>query len=978
MKSRLAELANQLEGELFDDEVTRILYATDASVYCEMPLAVAYPRNEADLIRLVEFAKSNQISLIPRTAGTSLAGQVVGSGIVLDVSRHMTRILEFNPDENYIWVEPGVILDELNAFLAPSGLFFGPETSTGNRCMIGGMVGNNACGLHSVIYGSTREHTLAIRAVLSDASVALFEAIDDAAIQEKIKGERLEHQLYNQLFEILSDPVNQEAIRAGFPDPSVPRRNTGYALDLLLNSTPWNKASKPFNISTLLTGSEGTLALFSAIKLNLVELPSKHKALICAHFEHLNEAVDGNLIALDHQPAAVELMDDHILERTENNPFFQSHRFFLEGKPKAILIIELRSDSPENLDRSVNRVIDAFRNLGLGYAYPVIKGEDIKTVWNLRKAGLGLLNSISGDRKAVSVIEDTAVPVTRLKEYLAEIESLFEQYGLNAVYHAHIGTGELHLRPTLNLKDPNEVELFTKIAQDTARLVKKYRGSMSGEHGDGRLRGNLIPILLGDHNYQLLRKIKLLFDPQNLFNPGKITETPPMHESLRASPGRATPEPSTFYDFSADGGLVRAIEKCNGSGDCRKPYSMGGSMCPSYQASLDERNSTRARANVLREFIYRGKGNHAFNHPEMYEILDLCLGCKACKSECPSGVDMARIKSEFLQHWYDQHGVPFRTRLIAYLPDIYRITSSFSGLVNWFMTQPVASRIIKNIAGIHPSRSLPGMNHQSVHRWFSKNALRVIPVTENIKGSLYLFLDEFTDYQDFSIGEKAIRLLSALGYEVRVLKGHNSARTFISKGLLRQAKRIIRSNIQRYAPVIGKETPLVGLEPSAILGFRDEYPQLAGAVLADQATDLATHCLMLEEFLEREIRAGRITRDQFTEDACQILLHGHCQQKAVASTSSTLYVLNFPLNYTCCEIPSGCCGMAGAFGYEKEHYELSHKVGEMILFPAIRKTHADTMICAPGTSCRSHIQDGTGQKALHPAEILYRAVRKSD
>ncbi|MFO7616620.1 MAG: FAD-linked oxidase C-terminal domain-containing protein [Bacteroidales bacterium] len=978
METRLARLGELLEGEFYQDEITRIAYATDASVYREVPLAVACPRNSADLIRLVDFARDNGVPLIPRTAGTSLAGQVVGGGLVVDVSRHLTRILEFNREQRYVWVEPGVILDELNAFLAPYGLFFGPEASTGNRCMIGGMVGNNACGLHSLVYGSTREHTLAVRAVLSDGSEALFEALDEQALRQKMTGERLENRIYRTVVDILSDPVNQREIRNGFPDPSVRRRNTGYALDLLLESIPFQEGGKHFNISTLLNGSEGTLALFSGIKLNLVDLPSKHTALICAQFASLADAVDGNTVVLRHQPAAVELMDHHILERTQNNPFFQSHRFFIEGEPKAVLITEFRAEDAAGLEEKIGAAIGSLRERGLGYAYPGVTGPEMKKVWYLRKAGLGLLSTIPGDRKPVSVIEDTAVPVARLKEYLAEMESLFRQFGMDAVYHAHIGTGELHLRPTLNLKDPADVILFREIATATALLVKKYGGSMSGEHGDGRLRGGLIPLLLGDHNYQLLRQIKSLFDPDGIFNPGKITDTPPMDHCLRATPGRATPELATHYDFSDDGGIVRAIEKCNGSGDCRKPFTMGGTMCPSYQATRDERHSTRARANVLREFIYRGTGREAFNHPEMLEILDLCLGCKACKSECPSGVDIAKIKTEYLQHWYDRHGVPFRTWLIAHLPDIYRFSWRFSSLVNRIMSYPPSATIIKKMAGFHLYRSLPAINRQPVHRWYKRNDLKIRPTREKIKGSLYLFLDEFTDYQDFSIGEKSIRLLTALGYEVRVLKGHNSARTYLSKGLLRQAKRIIRSNILRYAPLVGPGMPLIGLEPSAILGFRDEYPELAGPDLTDKAIDLGANCLMLEEFLEREMKAGRITKDQFTRNSCQILLHGHCQQKAIASTRSTLFVLGFPENYACKEIPSGCCGMAGAFGYEQEHYELSQQVGELVLFPAVREAAGGTLICAPGTSCRSHIEDGTGRRALHPAEILFEAVVKGN
>jgi FAD/FMN-containing dehydrogenase/Fe-S oxidoreductase len=974
MQEKIESLKKVIEGGVHTDILTRTMYATDASVYKEIPVAVVYPKNENDIRTLIRFANDNHIGLIPRTAGTSLAGQVVGSGIVVDVSRYLTRILEINPEERYAWVEPGVVLDELNLKLAPYGLFFGPETSTGNRCMLGGMLGNNACGLHSLVYGSTRDHTLAVRALLSDGSSAEFTSLSVAEFHEKCKGDLLENRIYRKVNEILSSTSNASEIRSGYPDPSVPRRNNGYALDLLLETDPFTGNGKEINLCKLLGGSEGTLAFFSAIKLNLVDLPSSHKVLVCVHFDNLRDCINANLVALEHRPTAIELMDSTVLECTHSNRSQEANRFFLQGDPRAILIIELAAASDDGLRQEIGKVIDHFKSENLGYAYPVVFGQEMKKVWNLRKAGLGLLANIPGDHKAVSIIEDTAVPVQKQADYILEMQEMFTRNHVQCVFHAHIATGELHMRPTLNLKDPADVSRFRQIAWETLRIVKKYRGSFSGEHGDGRLRASFLPELLGDHNYQLIKEIKNTFDPNGILNPGKITDPPPMDQFLRNEPGTTTPIIETIYDFSSDLGIMRAIEKCNGSGDCRKSQQMGGTMCPSYQATLDERNSTRARANILREFMYQEPGRNRFDHQEIYEILDLCLSCKACKSECPSSVDMAKLKGEFLQQWQDIHGIPFRSRLIANLPRLYRLVMPVSTLANIFLGNKVLSGAFKQAVGFHTQRSIPPLSPVRTRKWASKQILKINPSGTKVKGTVYLFIDEFTDYQDSGIGIKAIRLLTRLGYEVKLSKTTLSARTYISKGLLRKAALIARDNVHQYKELITEKTPLIGIEPSAILGFRDEFPDLVGPGLKAEALKLAPHCLLLDEFIEREMKSGNIRKSDFTSSSKHVLLHGHCQQKAVASTAATRYILAFPENYTCSEIPSGCCGMAGAFGYEKEHYDLSMKVGEMVLFPAVREADQQTIICAPGTSCRHHISDGTGRRAYHPAEILFDAL----
>ena len=683
-------LKARIDGELFTDNIRLTMYSTDASDYRERPMAVVYPRHEEDIRELIRFAREEGISLIPRTAGTSLAGQVVGHGVVVDVSRHMCGILEVNEAERWVRVQPGVILDELNVALKDTGLFFSPETSTSNRSMIGGMIGNNSCGLHSIVHGTTRDHTLSIRAVLSDASVADFGPLDEAQLKEKLQAEGLEGKLYREIDAMLIDKKVQEEIQSEFPDPAVVRRNTGYALDEILNSPVYlgkEAKYKDFNLCRLLSGSEGTLLFMTEAKLNLLPLPPANKVLVPIHFESVTEAIRGNLVALRQKPSAVELADKTILDCTKENLTQRKNRFFLQGDPGAVLMVELVDEDPAKLKERLAAMEADMRKEGLGYHYPVVEGKDIGRVWALRKAGLGVLANVPGDGRAVSVIEDTSVNVEVLEDYIADFDKILATYDKKCVYHAHISVGELHLRPILNLKDATDVQLFHDIALDTAKLVKKYRGSLSGEHGDGRLRGEFIELMVGAENYKRFRKIKELFDPQCIFNANKIIDTPSMNTFLRFGPGHITPEFETWFDYGPEGSFMKLIEKCNGSGDCRKTEVTGGTMCPSYMASRDEMTTTRARANVLREMLSKPGQKKPFDNKEVYKVLDLCLSCKACKSECPSSVDMAKLKAEFMQHWYDHHHVPVRTTLIANIISIDRLGMIFP----WFFNLVVSS-----------------------------------------------------------------------------------------------------------------------------------------------------------------------------------------------------------------------------------------------------------------------------------------------
>lgn len=977
MNEKLQQLGASLEGEFYFDKTIRTLYATDASAYREMPLAVALPKSADDIKKLIAFARTEKTSLIPRTAGTSLAGQVVGKGIIVDVSKTFTRIIELNKAEHWVRVQPGVIRDELNMFLKPHGFFFGPETSTANRAMIGGMVGNNSCGSNSIVYRSTREHLLEVKAILSDGSDAAFKAVDAETFHSKCEGDTLEAGIYRKVRSLLGNYDNQLEIRKEFPKKSVERRNTGYAVDLLVDTAPFTADGPDFNFCSLIAGSEGTLAFLTEIKLNVVPLPPKETGLLCVHFNTIDEALRANLVGLKYHPSASELIDHYILECTKDNIEQRKNRFFVQGDPGAILVIEFTKETREEITETANKVEAEMRAAGLGYHFPLLFGEDTKKIWTLRKAGLGLLSNLPGDEKAVPVIEDTAVDVNDLPDFIAEFNVILKKHNLYSVHYAHAGSGEIHLRPIINLKTKEGNHLFRVIAEEIATLVKKYHGSLSGEHGDGRLRGEFIKQMVGEKNYQLLREIKYTWDPENIFNPHKIVDTPAMDTMLRYTPGQQTPKFDTIFRFYKQD-ILQHAEQCNGSGDCRKTHLSGGTMCPSFMATRNEKDTTRARANILREFLTNSDKLDRFDHKEIYEVMDLCLSCKGCKSECPSNVDVAKLKAEFMQHYYDANGVPFRSKLIAGFNKSAKLGALVPGLYNFAVTNKFISIFIKRIAGFAVDRSMPTLYKTTLLAWYKKhktnNQLTEHKEKNRPRKKLYLFCDEFTNYNDTEIGIKAILLLEKLGYEVEIPKHEESARAWLSKGLIRDAKKIINKNIALLAPLVTAQTPLIGIEPSAILTFRDEYIDLADEDQFEAAKAMSKNVFTIDEFIAKEIDAGNVTKHLFSKEKKQVKLHGHCQQKALSSVAPTVKILSLPENYKVATIPSGCCGMAGSFGYEKEHYELSMKIGELVLFPAVRNHSDDGIIAAPGTSCRHQVKDGTGKKAKHPVEILYEAL----
>ncbi len=974
MQKQLQELDKIFDGLFFFDSTSihqaqLLAYSTDASVYQEKPLAVAIPKNVEDIKKIIAFANKNAITLIPRAAGTSLAGQVVGNGIVVDISKYFTNILEVNAKEKWVRVQPGVIRDDLNFYLKDFGLMFGPETSTASRAMIGGMLGNNSCGLHSIVWGSVRDHILEVKALLSDGSEVVFK---EENIQSSNQSSSLKEKIYNNLFRLLNDENNQSLIQNNFPQSSVTRRNSGYALDSLINMQPFNAKGKPFNVCKLLAGSEGTLAFVTEIKIALLDLPPKEIAVVCIHCNSIIESLKANIVALKHQPMASELVDKHIMDFTINHPEYSKNRFFINGDPAAILMVEFMDDNIEVVKQKATNLIASLQKEKLGYAFPVLYNEQTKFAWDIRKAGLGLLRNEKGNTQPVNLIEDCAVSTDELPNYIFDLQQVLVKHKVNASYYAHAGAGELHVEPMINLKSEEGLKTFRNILADTVELIKKYKGSLSGEHGDGRLRGEYISSVVGNETYQLFKEVKNIFDPNNIFNAGKITATPAMDTHLRVQQKNNEREIKTTFNFSENDGILRLAEKCSGSGDCRKTNISGGVMCPSYMATRLEKDTTRARANMLRQFLSNELDDQPFNHDEIKEIMDLCLSCKGCKTECPSGVDVAKMKAEFLQQYYNKNGIPFRANLIANFSKQMKLISKISWAYNLFYDVDIFRKIANNIVGFHPNRTMPKLSNETLLHWFNDH--QPLSVNRHLS-TVYLFCDEFTNYNDVEIGKKTILLLEAIGYQVIIPKHLESGRTYLSKGLVNKAAEIANKNIELLAEIVSNDKPLVGIEPSAILTFRDEYIDLANENNYQRGKELAKHCFTIEEFLSNQYESGLIDKKLFTEEKKEILIHGHCYQKALSSQKFISSIVEIPENYSSQLIASGCCGMAGAFGYEKEHYHVSQQIGELVLFPAVRNAK-DKIVVASGTSCRHQIKDGTKTKALHPVELLHDALIK--
>jgi FAD/FMN-containing dehydrogenase/Fe-S oxidoreductase len=953
MDGLLHDLQQRIAGEVRFDAVSKMLYSTDASIYQIEPLGVIIPRHAEDVMAAIRIAGEHGVPVLPRGGGTSLAGQTVGKALVIDVSPHMNNVLELNTQEHWAWVQPGVVQDQLNAYLRPHGFLFGPDTATSNRATLGGMIGNNSAGSRSVLYGKTIDHVLELQVVLSDGSVTTLRPIDRGLLEQAMRRQDLEGHIYREITRIARD--NREAILDRYP--KIQRRVSGYNLDEFINDGPCNLAK-------MVVGSEGTLAAVLKAKVRIMRRPEATGVLI-VHFDDMIRSVEGTESILPFGPSAVEMVDRQIVNAARASKEFAGRLPFLQGDPDAVLIVEFYADSPKEAADKVAQLEARLRQEKMGYAYsPALTAQEQGNVWKMRKSGLGLLMSTRDERKPIAFIEDTAVDPVHLPEFLRRFRDVVTKYDTTAGYYGHASVGCLHIRPGIDLKTPSEVDKMYAMMEEISDLVMAYGGSMSGEHGDGLARSWLNEKHFGPTLYQAFKEVKRAFDPHNRMNPGKVVDGPSPKENLRFGPTYHAIDIKTNLDFGRDGGFATAIEMCNGNGECRKLTD--GTMCPSYQATKDEQHSTRGRANALRAILAGRLPQEAFVSQELYNTLDLCLECKACKTECPSNVDMAKLKYEFLSHYYAAHGTPWRARVFAHIATLNRVGQMAAPLANWFMGSSLGKWAMTQL-GIAPQRSLPAFARQTFSQWFAQRPRRPQSARH---GQVVLFHDTFLEYNCPEIGQAATSILEEAGFAVVLVERKCCGRPAISKGLLERARLNARHNIALLLPYAQRSIPILGIEPSCILTLREDYLDL---VPGANAQAVAKQALTIEEFLYQLHRRGELDLE-FTTMPKRLLLHGHCHQKALVGTSPALAVLRLPPAYEVQEIPSGCCGMAGSFGYEAEHYDLSMQIGSQRLFPAVQAADASVEIVADGISCRQQISHATGRHPRHVVEVLWDAI----
>ncbi|MEZ4703280.1 MAG: FAD-linked oxidase C-terminal domain-containing protein [Rhodothermales bacterium] len=965
----IADLHRAVNGAFRDDDYTKILYSTDASIYQAMPYGVLIPESIEHVHAAIELAAKYGIPVLPRTGGSSLAGQAVNEALVIDMTRHLNQVLEVNTEEQWVRVQPGIVLDELTLHLKPMGLQFGPDPASSNRAAMGGIVSNNSTGSHSIMYGMTADHVMEMDVFLSDGSTAYFEPLSAAGVEERKRRSGLEGAIYRQIADLVSDPANHAVIEAGTPRHW--RRCGGYNLERLIDGNltyKWPHDNR-FNLSKVVCGAEGTFAVMKEIKLNLVPIPRK-TGLAIVHYNSLFEALQSVPQLLEVDPSAVELLDNLGLTMCRDVPAYaRLLDAFIEGRPNCVLIVEFYGESDAELDAKIDRLKQHIARSGIPATaiVPAVDAERQLKVWTVRKVGLGLMMSVKGDHKPIPFIEDAAVPVEHLAEYVTKVENYCNDIGTNVAYYAHASAGCIHIRPLINTKVASEIDKLPAIGAFSVDLLKGYGGSLSSEHGDGRARSWLNERFFGPDLYRLYQQTKRIFDPENILNPGNVVDGPPMTEHLRYGTDYRTMPIREHIDFSHDQGFHRAVEMCNGAGICRKRTT--GTMCPSFQATREEMHSTRGRANALRNAL-SGRLDHAeFTSKQMYEVMDLCIECKACKAECPSSVDMAKIKFEFLAQYYEANGTPMRAKLFGQIAALSRLSSGWRAPFANIGSRLAPTRwSMEKLLGISKKRTLPAFARQPFTTWFKQHK----PARPANRGQVVLFNDTFNTYNSPEVAVAATEVLEAAGFEV-ILPGHRCCgRPMISKGLVNEARAAARETVDRLAPFAERGLPIVGLEPSCLLSLKDEYLILLPGDAKARA--VADRAVMFEVFIAGLAAEGKL-EGVFKTDARKALLHGHCHQKALVGTDPSKKTLS-AAGCSVEEVDSGCCGMAGSFGYEAEHYDISMQMAERRLLPAVRAAAPDTVVVAAGFSCRHQIKDGAGREALHPAQVLRQALAK--
>ncbi len=952
------ELRRRVSGEVRFDPHSRLLYSTDASIYQMEPVGVVIPRSVADVQAVVEFAAREGIPVLPRSGGTSLAGQTVNHAIVLDFSKYLNNVLEVNAEEQWARVQPGIILDQLTRQMGPHGLQYAPDPTTANRACVGGSIGNNTCGAHSVIYGKTLDHIQELEVVLSDGSTAHFGQLTASELEARVSAGGLEGEIYRGVLRIARE--QKDEIDRTYA--KIQRRVSGYNLDEFILDDMGRGG--PVNLARMVVGSEGTLCVVTEAKVNLVPRPTM-TSLSVLHFRSIYDASEATTRVLRHDPSSIELIDKMVIDRSREALGASRLLSFIEGDPGAMLVVEFYGESEDGLTARM----DALKaDIGLAYAcVNILDRAGQAAVWNVRKGGLGLLMSTRGDAKPIPFVEDPAVDPSVMGEFVKRFDEIVTEHGTTAGYYGHASVGCLHIRPLISLKSQDGIDKMVSIGEAVSDLIKEFGGSMSGEHGDGIVRGVWTRKMFGDQIYNAFRQLKQTWDPQGIMNPGKIIDTPPMTENLRYGAAYQPDSLETTLDFSADSGFSGAVEMCNGMGACRK---LDGTMCPSFMATRDEEHSTRGRANLLRAALSgrmpEGAESSITDH-RLHQALDLCLECKACKAECESGVDMAKLKYEFLNHYQKEHGVPLRSRLFANINGLNKLGSRYAPLTNWLAGSGIGRSLASTFLGLSPQRQQPAFASLSLPDWFARRGQNGRGRAKY--GTVALYNDTFMNYNYPEIGIAAVELLEAGGYHVELVNGGCCGRPMISKGLLDQARDQARANIDTLNTYASQGIPIVGCEPSCLLTLRDEYPEFVGD---DRARTVAENSFLIDEFLANAHDQGRLDLE-FSDVAKQVLFHGHCHQKALVGTGSAMSLLGMPPGYQAELINAGCCGMAGSFGFEKEHYDISMQIGGLSLFPAI-EAKPDAEVAVMGVSCRQQVEHGTGRRARHLVEVLRDAV----
>ena len=949
-----ADLTTAIKGEVRFDAITRHMYSTDASIYQMEPVGVAIPRDADDVSAILEIASKNDVSVLPRGGGTALSGQTVNHAVVIDFSKYMFNVQEINKEERWVRTQPGVTIDDLNRQLRSSGLFFTSDPSTTSRANIGGAIGNNSCGAHSIVYGKTVDHVKEMNVVLSDGSQTSFEQLSIESVGSKQRSQSLEGQIYRQLNEIAAKASDEVDKRF----PKILRRVGGYNLDLVQNN-------HALNLAKLAVGSEGTLVAVTEAKLNIEPIP-KFKGLSVFHFTDISSAMEATVATLEEQPDAVEHMGEMIISQARQSLGFSRNLSFLEGNPTDILVVEMTGESIPEVEAKLDKLEKRMKTGSRPYATTrLMSAQQQAQVWAMRQAGLGLMMNIPGSAKPLPFVEDTAVSPEKLPEYVKRFDEIVNKNGTTAGYYGHASVGCLHIRPVVDLKNDDGINTMKRISNEISDLVLEFGGSLSGEHGDGIVRGAWADKMFGKDLVGYFREVKDAFDPYRVMNPNKIFDTPSLTDNLRYGNKYTTFSPPIKLDWAAEGGFVSAVEKCNGVGACRKVNA--GAMCPSYQATREEMHSTRGRANTLRSVLSGSLPRETLHSKELFEVFSLCVECKSCKSECPSNVDMAKIKSEFLYGYNKKNGTPITSRFIANIHSISALTIPFAPIFN-FTTGTAAFRFInEKFFGFDRRRKLPNLVTQTFERWFNKRTAQ----TTGSRGNIVLFHDTFMNFNHPESGIGATRILEALGFNVQIADRKCCGRPMISKGLLDEAASNARHNVNTLYKHVQSGAKIVGCESSCIMTLKDEYPDLLPG--DERAKSVAKASMMLEELIEETLNDGG-QQIKWNDKTVESNLQVHCHEQALTGSEAALKAMNLPPNYSTKLLEAGCCGMAGSFGFEKKYYDVSMKMGEDRLFPALRSSPSDASIAVTGVSCRQQVEDGVGRSARFLSDILAEAI----